>query len=189
MDEYKWNEFYEEFQQESPRAAVILSGAFLDSLLRDLLASFMIENDKAVDELLGSDKNPDTPLSSFGARMKTAYCLGLISKITYQDLLVIKKIRNKFAHKLHGYTFEDQEIIKLCNSLQSPNIFGEHMVKTLSLHNNRYLFTVSMLLSDLGLKILGIQSERRSTPKDMSLGAYVRVESKDSDNNEEAAAT
>jgi hypothetical protein len=30
--------------------------------LRDLIASFMIENDKAVDELLGSDKNPETPV-------------------------------------------------------------------------------------------------------------------------------
>ena len=46
LDEYNWDKFYKEFQQESPRAAVILSGAFLDSLFRDLLASFMIENDK-----------------------------------------------------------------------------------------------------------------------------------------------
>lgn len=45
LNEYNWNLFFEEeFQKETPMAAVIISGAFLDSLLRDLLASFMIDD-------------------------------------------------------------------------------------------------------------------------------------------------
>ncbi|MFC1508628.1 MltR family transcriptional regulator [Candidatus Omnitrophota bacterium] len=114
LAEYKWNDFFEEFQKETPRAAVILSSAFLDSLLRDLICSFMIDNSKKVDELLGSEKNPYTPLSTFSSRIKTAYCLGLISKNEYDDLNIIRKIRNKFAHVMHGYTFEEREIISWC---------------------------------------------------------------------------
>ena len=48
LDEYKWKDFFEEFQSESPRAAVIISCAFLDSLLRDLIGSFLVEDAKKV---------------------------------------------------------------------------------------------------------------------------------------------
>ena len=64
LDEYQWKEFFEEFQNESPRAAVIISGAFLDSLLRDLISSFMIDDTKKVNELLGDVDGSEAPLSS-----------------------------------------------------------------------------------------------------------------------------
>ena len=94
-----WNQFYEELQNESPRAAVIIAGAFLESQLRDLLSSFLVDDPKVVGELLGSDKKADRPLSTFSSRTKAAYCLGLISRSIYDDLETIRKIRNKFAHK------------------------------------------------------------------------------------------
>jgi DNA-binding MltR family transcriptional regulator len=161
LNEYKWDIFFDEFQKETPRAAVILSGAFLDNLLRDLIASFMIDDVKTVNELLGSEKSFETPLSSFDARIKTAYCLGLISKSEYHDLKLIKGIRNRFAHKLHGYSFDDQEIIKLCNLLETPKFFKEVIPMVDKSHRDRYVVTVSMLASQLGLHILATQRERR----------------------------
>jgi DNA-binding MltR family transcriptional regulator len=162
LDEYNWNTFFNEFQNETPRAAVIISGAFLDSLLRDLIASFMIEDVKAVNELLGSDNNYDTPLSSFGARIKAAYCLGLLSKLEYNDLKCIQKIRNRFAHKLHGYTFDEKEIVDLCDKLQTPIKFKDVLTSITESHANKYVITVSMLVNQLGLKILSVQKERRT---------------------------
>jgi DNA-binding MltR family transcriptional regulator len=162
LNEYKWDIFFEELQKETPRAAVIVSGAFLDSLLRDLIGSFMIDDAKTVDGLLGCEKNPETPLSSFSARIKTAYCLGLICKAEYHDLNLIRKIRNRFAHKLHGYSFDDQEIIGWCNSLQTPKFFKEAIPIVDKSHRDRYMFTVSMLASQLGLHILATQRERRT---------------------------
>jgi mannitol operon repressor len=183
LDEYKWESFYEEFQSESPRAAVIISGAFLDSLLRDLIASFMIENKKVVDELLGSDKNPETPLSSFGARIKTAFCLGLISNIEYHDLNIVKKMRNKFAHKLHGFTFESEEIVGFCNSLKLPKLLSGGPSESIKSHRRRYILTVSILSSQLAIKILGIQGERRTIPKDVQVAQYVVVPPTKSDSS------
>ena len=140
LNEYNWDIFFEEFQNETPRAAVIISGAFLDSLLRDLLASFMIENDKkAVDELLGTENNSDTPLSSFGARIKLAYCLGLISAVEYNDLKCIKFIRNKFAHKLHGYSFDEKEVVKYCDKLQTPIMFDGVLPSISDSHHSKYV--------------------------------------------------
>ena len=175
LDEYNWDVFFEEFQKESPRSAVIISGAFLDALLRDLLASFMIEDEKTVDELLGTEKNSETPLGAFGARIKAAYCLGLISKSEYNDLKYIKNIRNKFSHKLHGYSFDDKEIIKWCDNLQTPKIFKEAFQSFLDSHRGKYVFTVSILSNQLGLKVLGIQKERRVIREDVKLGQVVRV--------------
>jgi len=173
LNEYNWKEFFGEFQKETPRSAVIISGAFLDSLLRDLLASFMIDDNKAVDELLGTESYSETPLGSFGARIKTAYCLGLISKLEYNDLKLKKNIRNRFAHILHGYSFDDKEILKWCDNLQTPEIFKDAFQSIVETHRDKYVFTVSILSTQLGLKILGVQNERKVVRKDMQLGQVV----------------
>ena len=162
LDEYKWDIFFEEFQKETPRAAVIISGAFLDFLLRDLIGSFMVDDAKKVDELLGTDDGSEAPLSSFSARIKTAYCLGLITKREFDDLNLIRRIRNKFAHRLHGYSFENREIIEWCNSLQTPIMFKEILPIGNKSYRDRYVFTVSMLVNQLGLRILSTQRERRT---------------------------
>jgi DNA-binding MltR family transcriptional regulator len=161
LDEYKWESFFEEFQSESPRAAVILSAAFLDSLLRDLLVSFMIDDPTAINEFLGSDKRPEAPIGSFGARIAAAYSLGFLSKVEYDDLRCIKKIRNKFAHKIHGYSFDNGEIVTLCNKLQTPTEDYEVFPPHLDTPQQRYVFTVSYLLMQISLRILEAGKEQR----------------------------
>ena len=158
---YKWELFFDELNNESPRAAVILSGAFLDSMLRDILKAFMIENDKIVDELLGNEKIADTPLSSFGARLKACYCLGFISKNEYDDLNCIRNIRNKFAHSIHGFTFSNPEIIKLCNKLKIPSDIGKILPPDLNSDYQKYIFTVSVLSARLALRFSEARNNRR----------------------------
>jgi hypothetical protein len=45
------------------------------------------------------------------------YCLGFIPGIIRDDLRIIAKIRNIFAHSIDS-TFEDEKIIKLCKDLK-----------------------------------------------------------------------
>jgi DNA-binding MltR family transcriptional regulator len=85
-----FKEFFEELQRETPRAAVILGAAFLDEQLYTVLSSFLIKNKKAVGHLL----KPEGPLSTFGARIEAAYCLGLLTENGRKDLNLIRKIRN-----------------------------------------------------------------------------------------------
>ena len=174
-----WNKFFEELQNESPRAAVIIAGAFLDSQLRDLLSSFLVDDPKIVDEFLGSDKNPDRPLSSFSSRIKAAYCLGLIGKSIYQDLNVIRTIRNRFAHKMHGYTFEDPEIVKLCNSLKLAKMITDVSSNMPKSHGGMFVLGVTQLAMWLGIKIIEVKKNPRTVPKDPALAQYVRVEGED----------
>ena len=122
--------------------------------------SFMVDDAKKVNELLGSEDGSEAPLSSLSARIKTAYCLGLITKKEFDDLNLIRRIRNRFAHRLHGYSFENQEIIDWCNSLKTPIVFKDIMPGILESYRDRYVFTVSMIVYQLGVRILSTQRKQ-----------------------------
>ena len=153
----------------------------MDGWLRQLIANFMIEDSKVVDELLGTDDNADRPLSTFSSRIKTAYCLGLISKDEFDDLNIIRRIRNRFAHKMHGYSFDDEEIVNWCNSLQIPRVILNGLTNFPHSHADKFLVGVSLLASRLALRAIGIQKERRATAKGFTLAKTVRAEGENSE--------
>jgi DNA-binding MltR family transcriptional regulator len=172
-----WKGFYEELQKETPRGAVIIAGAFLDAQLRDLLSKFLIDEPKIVDELIGSDNKPDRPLSSFSSRIKAAYCLGLIGRNIYDDLNAIRKIRNKFAHKMHGYTFNEPEIVSWCKSLKLANMITDAIPTLPNSHRDMFLLGVTQLANWLAIITLEQDQNRRTVPKDPRLGQVKKVKS------------
>lgn len=170
-----WKGFYEELQSEKPRAAVIIAAAFMDGWLRQLIANFMVDDAKAVDDLLGAENNSDCPLSSFSARIKASYCLGLISKDEYDDLNTIRKIRNQFAHRMHDLSFDDEKIVTWCNSLQIPKEIISALTDFPKSHKTMFLVGVSMLTSRLALRALGAGRYKRTVPKGFELAQVISV--------------
>jgi len=171
-----WKGFYEEIQNESARGAVIIASAFLDTQLRNLISKSLIDDPKVVDELLGAEDKPDRPLSSFSSRIKAAYCLGLISKSMYYDLDTIRKIRNKFAHKMHGYTFDEPEIVSWCKSLKLAKMITDAIPHFPNTHGAMFLLGVTQLASWLALKTIEVEQARKSGPRDPETAQAVRVE-------------
>lgn len=167
--------FYEELQNESARGAVIIASAFLDAQLRNLLSKSFIDDPKIVDELLGAE-DKDGPLSSFSSRTKAAYCLGLISQSMYSDLDKIRKIRNKFAHRMHGYTFDEPEIVSWCKSLKLAKMITDAIPDFPNTHRSMFLLGVTQLAGWLGMKTLELEADqtRKSVPKDPKMGQVVR---------------
>ncbi len=98
---------------ESDRSAVIVGAAFLDTLLWHLLISFLVDDETEAGALLRADG----PLGTYGNRARMAYCLGLIPKTVHNDLRLVGKIRNKFAHEL-GASFDNQDIGDWSTALQ-----------------------------------------------------------------------
>jgi DNA-binding MltR family transcriptional regulator len=174
-----WNSFFKEIQDESPRAAVIIASAFLDAQLRVIIGKSLVDDPKIVDELLGSEDKPDRPLSSFSSRIKMAYCLGLISKSVYHDLDLIRKIRNKFAHKMHGYSFDEPEIVNWCKSLKLAKMITDLDPTRPNSHGRMFILGVTQLCMQLGMKIVDTNQHHAKPPKDPEIGAYIRVESKE----------
>lgn len=116
---------YNEFREESDRGLAMLCGAALDILLRDLLANFLINDSAEVDILLGSEDSPDTPLGAFATRIRAAYCLGLLTKEQRDNLSLIRRIRNHFAHQLHGSKFSEEPVQSWCNALRLDDDMGQ----------------------------------------------------------------
>jgi hypothetical protein len=163
-------ELYDTFTQESDRGVAIVGAAYLDENLAVLLESFLIEDEQRVHELLGAGQF--APLGSFSARTKAAYCLGLISKNEYEDLNTIRGIRNDFAHQRKDVSFAHADVEQKCRQLLLWTLF-EFWLDDWSAREI-FQFTVSLLISSLGLKTLQAAKQQRTVPRDKVLREIVQ---------------
>jgi hypothetical protein len=113
-DQKTYFAFLQELRRESDRGLALIGGAFLDEKLAATLAAFFATDSPA----LLHGKN--APLGSFSARIETCFALGLIEEVERNECDLIRRIRNEFAHKLVGTSFNQQRIIDLCKNLKSP---------------------------------------------------------------------
>ena len=118
-----FNEFLTEFQRETDRAAAVLAAAFADELLKAILAASFVDDSRMAGDLL----ERDGAAATFSARIGLAYAVGLINADEADDLNRLRKIRNDFAHRLHGLSFETQRIRDLANVFKCvARTFREH---------------------------------------------------------------
>jgi DNA-binding MltR family transcriptional regulator len=112
-----------EFLKGDDRSLAIVGSALVEDALEQVLQFHFSADDRVVDELF----QPERPLGSFSAKIDVCFVLGIIGQITYGNLLIIKNIRNRFAHKillldarhkLQGLTFETQQIAAWCSNLK-----------------------------------------------------------------------
>ncbi|RJF92672.1 MltR family transcriptional regulator [Noviherbaspirillum saxi] len=104
-----------EVKTQSDRACALILAANLDNRLLELLKAFCIElgNDFSKSVFKGNGF-----MNSFSSKISLCFMLGLISSNEHHDLVLIRKIRNFFAHEEHGWNFQHQEIISRCHSLK-----------------------------------------------------------------------
>jgi mannitol operon repressor len=110
-----FSNFLRELQAESDRGLALVGAALIDDRLRATLAAFFAETN-TTDKLL---EQPNAPLSTFSARTDACLALALIDQLEYSELVLIRKVRNEFAHQLHGTTFLSERIAGFCSNLQS----------------------------------------------------------------------
>lgn len=102
-----------DYEEKNDRAIAIVGATFLEILLEHILWAFLIDDEKEVTELLQYDQ----PLGTFSGKIRMTYCLGLIYKPVRDDLHLVRKIRNEFAHNLYA-SFEGEKIKSWRTSLQ-----------------------------------------------------------------------
>ncbi|WP_316674772.1 MltR family transcriptional regulator [uncultured Tolumonas sp.] len=108
--------FIQELQAETDRGLPLVGAALIDEKLHKTLESFFVDS-KSSKKLL---TDPNAPLGTFSAKIEACYSLALIDQFEYQEIGLIRKIRNEFAHARHGLSFESEKIKGLCTSLKSP---------------------------------------------------------------------
>ena len=163
-------EWFDEFQNETDRGAALLGAAFADAVLETTLRAFFVDDEEQADFLL----NVTQPLGGFGSRIRLAYCLGLITKSQFSDLLNIAKIRNEFAHRIHSLDFSSPEITALCANLLTPrDEVGANSTNMTS--RDLFICAVVLVCSWIRIRQLGIpdRKERRSVPEKPRLATLI----------------
>lgn len=140
------------------RAIVIIGSAFLETILEHILIEFLPEDEKEVDVLLGYDK----PLGTYSNKVRMIYCLGLIEKKVMQDLKLIGKIRNRFAHDL-SVSFHDKDITDWCKQLKwHREVFFLHEIPKEATTRDLYQVGVNTVISYLNGIVSIATGEKRS---------------------------
>lgn len=106
-------EFRETLSPETDRGCALMAAAFLDSQLEQLLRAAWVEDESALDEVLGQSR----ALGTFSSRIDMAYLVGLIGDQARRDFHLIRKIRNDFGHRPTPITFDTESIANRCNQL------------------------------------------------------------------------
>jgi DNA-binding MltR family transcriptional regulator len=80
----------------------------------------MRRNEKEISQQLF---NPSGSLGPFGTKIRVAYMLRILPPEIHRDLMIVSKIRNKFAHDLSIKSFDNQQITDWVKSMHHYNMF------------------------------------------------------------------
>jgi mannitol operon repressor len=151
------SKFVEELRRETDRGLPLVGATLVDEKLLETLNAFFVKG-KAAERLL-SDNNG--PLGMFSSRIDACFALGLIDEFEHQEISLIRKVRNEFAHSKHGLSFQSEPIRGLCSSLQSDLPKGADY----PLNDPRFRFTNAVVCMALRLYYRPdwVEKERRTS--------------------------
>ena len=111
----KLEKCYPEIFSDIPRVCAIAGCSYLDCLLNDLLKLRLVEDkhlfDKKIERL------------TFEKRIDLCFLTGIIRKEMHTDLIIIKEIRNKFAHEIKINNFDSEDIPQKCSAIKINEAF------------------------------------------------------------------
>ena len=116
----------EQLEKDSDRAVGLVGAAIVEHWLTQAIQARLHQGDMAERMFRSSG-----PLGSFSAKIDLAFLMGLIGLEFHGDLVVMKSIRNAFAHKLETATFASKKIRDLCSKFKLVDrMVGEITVET-----------------------------------------------------------
>jgi DNA-binding MltR family transcriptional regulator len=110
IEEYK--NFRHSLEEESDRGSALMAAAFIEEKIGELLQLFCVDNKKIYTRLFENNG----ALATFSSKIDLAFLLGIIPKNIFDDLHLLRRIRNDFAHKASHITFESSPIKERCYS-------------------------------------------------------------------------
>jgi DNA-binding MltR family transcriptional regulator len=96
----------ESLKKDSDRAVAIIAGSMIETRLESAILA-RTRRDSVVENRLFQ---PSGPLGSFATKIDLAYLLGHISAEAFHDLVIVKDIRNMFAHRLDIKDFDTPSV-------------------------------------------------------------------------------
>lgn len=110
----EFKDFRMSLLSESDRGSVLMAAAFIEDKITQLLETYMVQNKKIQEKIFDGNG----ALATFSSKIDISFLLGLIPKNIYNDLGILRKLRNDFAHNAKSITFQTDYIKDRCNALQ-----------------------------------------------------------------------
>ena len=159
-------------KSESDRSVGIVLGALIDARLSDVIKANIHQNKKMMDEYF----RDGGVFGSFAARVAMGYMMGVFGLDTYNELLCITKIRNRFAHKLDAQGFDSQGIRELVDNLPQPEtrtivVRGESFTweigdrEKIDNRRDKFIYSTYMLCGLFYVELLSYASEPKREPR------------------------
>jgi hypothetical protein len=126
------------------RAYALVAGALLEQTLEQLIlikCRREMWDEPQRSKLFGSDR--DGAVNSFAGKITLAYALDMFETDIKQDLDLVRKIRNAFAHAKRNINFDTQEIADMCRFGLEALLYKEHY--TVVTPKMRFIDTAAIL--------------------------------------------
>lgn len=104
----------------SDRDVSVLVASYVEDYLRNLIVSIAKQHPELVEDLLFRRLNTLRGKISVFENSDISSIAGLSSDLV-NDLHLIRRIRNDFAHKAEDLSFSDNDISQRCEALQTPS--------------------------------------------------------------------
>lgn len=138
--------FAKQLKEESNRGMVLVGVSYIEYNLEAILTKALIGSSSHKKNLF----NISGPLNTFSTKTSLAYSLGLITWDTFNDLNIIRKIRNELGHSWESVDFESQKMNNIINQLNNRDKF---------LYPNReaLINKISHILGELSNQVLYVE--------------------------------
>ncbi len=107
---------FEQVEFDSDRAAGIVAGSIVDIRLEEALRNLMKQDNEHHKTIAQNLFRPSGSLGPFSAKIDVAYLIGILSEEAYKDSVILKGIRNDFAHELECDSFDIASIRDRCKN-------------------------------------------------------------------------
>lgn len=163
-----------EIDQERPRRAALIAGAFVELRLEETIKSYLREDKKIAPAMfkgMGA-------LATFSAKIDLGYLMKLYPGRIRQLLHGIRDIRNDFAHETQPINFDTQSVRDRCRNLVAglERMTGEAIFHTSILHKmtgKTKLAIGGPKLPDGEFSLIGIDSPRAAYIAAVKLALFI----------------
>ena len=151
------NSLLESLWNLDDRGLVLALAAFAEDTLGMLLVAYLGDTKQAKDLIV----NFSAPLGSFSTRIKAAFAIGLLHREQYDDLELLREIRNAFAHDWQGVSFERDQIKSFVRSMHAKVLLG---LDSGGDERNRVQAGMSTILIELRTKLKHMKKNKVQIP-------------------------
>ncbi len=111
---------YRSLYKESDKGCVLIVGTILEEHLRQLHEAHIAAHTTSAKKNIFKDLcQPHAPLSTFSSVIKIAFAYGLIPTDDYEELEIVRRLRNEAAHTICDFSLEDDGIKDLVLRLRA----------------------------------------------------------------------